>query len=434
MTNQTRHRFAALTIALALGACVDKGELPGPPFEAMVLDQTGYDPNYKVGKHELVRASLDSINDFEELTGPLYQFRRGGILRARDIAGSVIADGQFREGESPDLRYVVRDGAAIARDYNTLVMLSSAYQFEQLLPRLKDASGYGVEELQRKYGRMVVFFEPRIELEGATVIHQTGKFNAFFNPAGGQFGLARRSSAEDTPLAIDRKAIGHELGHAVFQLDFYHGEDPNCDEDLAERNEREAWFPGRLPYEFVIAGLNEGFADWHSFTLTHAVDVLANQSLPEPDERDITMDTFDWDDLPTDEDEADEDDLKCHGAFYCLGTMFARSLYRTFEARGLDPDDEADRYAFMHEVAAALNTVQDSMRAADSLPVSDDKVAKCERREYLTPELDAPILGGFMQALLEALPDETAALLCPELAQRFKDGFPEENRVGCEAP
>jgi hypothetical protein len=58
-------------------------------------------------------------------------------------------------------------------------------------------------------------------------------------------------------------------------------------------------------------------------------------------------------------------------------------------------------------------------------------VANCERRDDVSTQLDPPVIGSFLEALLAGLAPEQAAVLCTELAGRFEDGFPVEFRKGC---
>jgi hypothetical protein len=259
--------------------------------------------------------------------------------------------------------------------------------------------------------------------------------NAFFFPEGWQFGLARSSERERVPLAADGRVIAHELGHAIFDLAFFGGEREPCDRDAAASNEQDPWFPGRLPLDFTISGLNEGFADWISFAVSGGADPIASIIVPSSDELDVevprrllTEDNFRWSQI----DKFDERpaDARCRG-FYCIGTLFARSLVAAYIDAGNDPADETARQAFSRSVVVALQGTEARMREQE-LPLPHPVLARCGRQRDVSPVDDPPIIGAFMAAFLAGLSGAEAASLCPQLADRFEDGFPSEFRLGCE--
>jgi hypothetical protein len=235
-------------------------------------------------------------------------------------------------------------------------------------------------------------------------------------------------------LAADARVIALELGHAIFDLAFFGDARDTCDREAAASSALDPWFPGRLPRELTIKGLNEGFADWISFAVTGGADPIASIVVPESEtledvpRRLLTEDTFRWSQI--DKYEATPDDARCRG-FYCIGTLFARSLVASYIEAGNDPTDEAARHAFSRAVVRALQGTEERMRERE-LPPPDPEQARCAQQREVSSETDPPIIGAFMRAFLAGLPEAPGASLCRQLVARFEDGFPSEFRLGCE--
>lgn len=436
--------FGALCSLLVGTGCVSQGEMLGPPYEVVVLDRVegaagsvadaseGSDAGFALRTRE-----LETIEDFDQLSAPAFRIRQGGTLTAAILNGDTVNSGTFNGGEAPDLRYVVKDGAAVPRDYATLMMFSAAYQFETVSKGLRAATNDRIRAALDAHGALDVIFGPEVQARVSGVKASLRmRTNAFFFPDGWQFGLALSSPLERAPLAADRRVIAHELGHAVFQLSFYHGEAATCHEDEVSENARDTWFEGRLESELALGGLNEGFADWMSFAVTGGTDPIEAIAVPRNDkldqnvaERVLTEDTFRWSNI-LDKDDDEQSDRRC-ARKYCIGTLFARSLVATYLKAGHDADDEQARHDFSGEVVDALDGAQAAMKQI-GLPLPGDDVARCEEREDVSSSEDAPVIGAFLQAFLQGLPSDTRSGLCSELVDRFESGFPVEFRKECE--
>jgi hypothetical protein len=436
--------FGALCSLVIGTGCVSQGEMLGPPYEVVVLDRVegaagsvadameGPDAGFALRRRE-----LETIEDFNQLSAPAFRIRQGGTLTAAIVNGDTVNSGTFNGGEAPDLRYVVEDGAAVPRDYATLMMFSAAYQFETVSEGLRAATNDRIRAALDAHGALDVIFGPEVQarIDGVKASLRM-RTNAFFFPDGWQFGLALSSPLERAPLATDRRVIAHELGHAVFQLSFYRGEPATCHEDEARENEQDPWFEGRLESELALGGLNEGFADWMSFAVTGGTDPIEAIAVPDNDkldenvaERVLTRDTFRWSNILDQDDDA-QSDRRCAGK-YCIGTLFARSLVAAYLKAGHDADDERARHEFSGEVVEALEGAQAALRDI-GLPLPGDDVARCEVREEVSSSEDAPLVGAFLQAFLTGLPSDTRKDLCGELVDRFEAGFPAEFRKECE--
>jgi hypothetical protein len=427
--------FGLALAALLGGACVADDPISGPPYDVVVLDRVADPMNDGQSVFALQRRSLEAVTSFSRLESPAFRVRQGGTFTATLTSdGDVIRSGVFEGGRDPDLRYVVEDGSAVPRDDTTLLMFTVAYQFNHLLPRLVAATAPDVGSAFITRGPMNINLGPQtlVKAIGAEVTIRKIT-NAFFATSGWEFGIERSSAAERVPLGADPRVLAHELGHAVFHLVFFGGDEADCDAAQAEAHATDPWFPGRLSNELAIGGLNEGYADWLSFAVTggtnptEILDLQPAYGLPENQVRILTEDNFRWGDIF--KIEGNSTSPACEG-MYCLGTLFARSLVATYLAQGHTIADETARHEFSRAVASALRGTAARMQAI-GLPPPTEAVANCERRDDVSTQLDPPVIGSFLEALLAGLAPEQAAVLCTELARRFEDGFPVEFRKGC---
>ena len=421
---------AGLTLAIG---CIDAEAPHGPPFRAYVIDQIAVDPQTGKGEFAVAARDLEHLTRLTSLEGPLYRILRGGQLKARILGGSIVLDGSFSEGAPPELRYRLEAGKIVARDYSTLAMLSAARQFERVFDALDRYGPYSADQLVAGIGRPNIYFEPTIEISGSVSATAIQKFNAFFEPRGGDFGLARRSSAEDVPLAGDVKVIAHEVGHAVFFMAFDAAHYERCQNDA--HNRTQPWFPGRLDYEYAMRGLNEGFADWHAFSITGSVNPLANQSAVRRP-RNLRLGSYVWRDLepgiPANEGEDTDPPAPCIGGFYCIGTLFAHALYATYVTLGNDPGEAEQRAAFTGEIVAALEHTKNTLQERGRLPDADASAAACKTRDEFDAGQDAAVVGAFFDALLANLDTVLRMPLCAALIDTFgARGFAEEYRGEC---
>lgn len=404
--------------ALALAGCgVDPP--PGPPFSALVLDideVVDGNPTFVYAERQLT-----TLDDFDELDGSLFRVLRGGTLTAREVSGSVVLDPEFSGADSPDLRYRVEGGVAIPRDYSTLAMISAAYQLEQVMLSLSDVISIPASEVAAG-GRYELLFEPTLRQEGEITATITPKFNAFFLPGGvRQFGLARRSQFEELPVAVSPLVLAHEFGHGLFELSFDGGVAAECDPDAANDD---LVFPGRLGLEHAISGFNEGWADFVSFAVLGTVDPLVGVGFDD-DTRNMEVTRFGFADLP----------LECGGSFYCIGTVFSRSLYEAFLAGGGDPTDRASRGAFSTEIFRALEGTQSSIAARGEMPRDTYAIGRdCEPVEFdfFDQAHDGRVTSAFLGALVENLDATLRGDVCDALSANFgAAGFAPGSRDAC---
>lgn len=413
----------ALLVALAASWACGPDAPPGPPFSALVIDidqVVDGQPSFVFAERQ-----LETVTDFDALDSPLFRVLRGGTLTAREVAGSVVVDPEFSGADEPDLRYRVEGGVAIPLDYSTLAMISAAYQLERVMLSLEQAIGVPAGEIVAS-GRYELLFEPTLRSEGDITATVTPKFNAFYLPGGvRQLGLARRSQFEELPIAVSPLVVAHEFGHGLFEIGFDGGNTPSCDEDAAND---EVFFPGRFQLEHAISGLNEGWADFVSFAILGTFDPLAGVGFDD-DSRDLATTRFGFSDVGCVGEFCD-----CSGSFYCIGTVFARSLFQAFVAGGGDPADPAARGAFAAEIFAALGATQAAMRERADLPPAGPALRACEVPEFddFDEAVDGPVSSAFLGALVASLAPELRGDVCAALIANFGDaGFAPEARDGC---
>jgi hypothetical protein len=393
---------------VVLGGCV--ADDPGPPYRAEVLSYTGFNLDEDRPRYELGVRDLGSLDDLETLDGRWFRMHRGGELVVREIDGELIDDGRFTGGDEARLRFDLEGDVLVPRDYTSLGLLSAFHEMEQVFAALEEATGVKADALTTA-GRFQVFFEPQIQAES---ISATLKANAFFVPDARQFGLARRSSIETVPLSVDRLVLAHEVGHAVFHHLFFAKEARVCEDGNIN-------LAGRLSHEYAIAGFNEGFADWISFAVTGATDPLA--SLPfTRGERRLTGRVFEFPD----------GNRGCHGRYYCVGTLLARTLYQFFLERGGEPGSLPDRGAFTATITIALGHTFETMRRRDNLPPPHLVVVRDCDRPRASTGYDGLVAGAFLDALIDGLPAEWQSAACELFTRNFgPEGFPAATQLTC---
>ena len=414
----------ALAAVAGVSAC---GEAPsGPPFLADVLTFTGFDLDSETAAFEIAPHELPNLIDLETLSGLRLRIRRGGVLNAREHAGSVIDDGRFSGGDALDLRYAMRDGIIVPKDYPTLIMMSAYHEFSRLFESLPDAAAMTVDDLVAENGAFEVFFEPTVKVMSSRFnTKTTDKLNAFYVSGTNQFGLAQRSPLERTPLAANRIVLAHELGHAVFGKAFADDE-PKRASPLNEGG----MFPGRAMTEYAIAGLNEGFADFFAFVITGATNPLSELSHLVGAERSLARTDYTWDDVFVDPilgEPLNEplEDGPCMGSFYCIGTLFARSMYQAAVETGTDPASYQARTPLGRAMVGALPHVLPRMRtlASDILP---------ERESARESNYTGRLTGAYLGCLVAALPPSMRPGTCRAFVRNFGDfGFPTNTRFAC---
>lgn len=294
-------------------------KMPVQVLSARTLESTArnlQDPADSL-KFEVAPRRFLTVTDLVHLKGDSFELFTGGELKIHAADGSIVQSENYEGGQSPEIRYFIQDGVVIPKDYESLFMLSTYYQFEQVLEAAERVTGLTRAEITR--GRKIpILFYPRIraatgEASGTVAI----KTNAAFDPGRFSFLILPSTRAEDIPLGMNLQVIAHEFGHLLFE------------QILRDQ-------AGNLPSHEVVAydaflnGLNEGFADFFSYTVTGSTHVLGASlsSLGRVADRNFSKIKFKYSDLERDGKKTGV----CSGDFYCYGTLFAEALYFAQEA------------------------------------------------------------------------------------------------------
>lgn len=414
--------WATVLAAFAMVACgAKKRPSAGQPYRAIVIallntDANG-DPHFG-----LVERSFANLNNLDDLDGTYLKILRGGELSIREVNGSIVAADSFSGGDHPNLRYTLSDGVVVPSDYSTLAMLSSFYQFDYIYANVNDVLGVAPADLQTKLpgGKHTVLFEPQIvfkfdDAEGSAGI----KLNAAFSPKDKQFLMFQRSGVENIPLSGNLQVLSHEFGHYVFDYAFLDGvyEETNY-----------------LASTFALSGLNEGWADFVSWNFTQSPDILRSSIAIEDiaRERHITKTTFVWSDLvsqslDTTAYEAAAPYGKCADSFYCIGTLFARSLLQTKEAL-----TTVDQKSFANAVLVSLKGAQTIMKDLSSsvMPTANSFDSDLPGTTSGWAH-QGKFTGAFLHAIVKGMPSTMRSTLCTKLDANFgTGGFPTAAREG----
>lgn len=415
MHRRVGFKFLACLFGTLISCSDNNPKAPGPNFRAQVVVLSGVESNYGPAQFSIQEREFPTLQNLNDLDGPYLKIVSGGELRINEINGSIVESDKFEGGESPTLRYSVKNGVVVPKDYKTLVLLSAYYQFENAFRNLESKLKLSLSDLvaTAKDNKFILMFEPNIVLDGATsTTVETAKLNAAYMPGQKQFMLFRRSSVERLPLATNEQVISHEFGHAIFEKVFFQ------DASNAE---------GRLENEYAIRGVNEGFADFVSLVFTGSADVMRGSLdiLSIAEERDFNRAKFNYTDFSRVIDTADG---PCQGEFYCIGTIFARSLLRArtkLNDQNILAEDE-----FASTLVEALGKTKAKMETFD-LParLSPEKEGKESNRAH-----DGRVLGIFLTSLASQMPQSTRSILCEEFSSpdEFGEfGFPEDLLSKC---
>ena len=379
------------------------------PYKAAVVAFTGVDNDGKA-QFAIAERTFRTLTDFNNLDGTYANIRRGGTLAVKDINGSLVASENFEGGSSPKLRYRVQDGTALALDYSTLAMLSAYWQIDEIYSTLESVTGVKPTDLQANLpgGKHTILFEPEIKFTGKGSEVTAGvKLNAAFSPLDKKFLLFQRSPVENIPLAANFQVMTHEFGHFLFDYSFFGGK-TDADNRWAE--------------EWALSGLNEGFADLISWIFTDSPDILGSSINIDSvsRERNFATSNFTYSDL------ASSSQASCSGEFYCVGTLFARSLYQTQKALSATvtkKDLAAGVIASLLKTQEGLNKLSDFI-----MPIKADRDSLTYADAYTR---DGQIIGGFLRVFIQNAPTTWKTELCNAFRGNFgASGFPDSARTG----
>jgi hypothetical protein len=398
--------FSLLLSCLFLPGC---HENPAGNISAQVLKMIPLTPSQDVSSaptYELGIGTFQFLNNIETLESEYFTMKEGGRLVTHgNSSEDASLSGEVINSITARLHHEVHNGIIVPKDYNSLIMLSSFYQMDAIIGQVEKITGINKDSIRNRNGKFTIFFEPEFQFENETLtLKQKMRSNAAFAPMVNQFILFPPSVAEQVPIGATIRVLAHEFGHALW--DYIH-HTSNEKSDLREYMNSHS-----------IRGLNEGFADFISYTLNGTTDILGNifnSSLGEDPSirRNFSQVEFGYENIDT---------LPSgHDNFYYIGTVFARSLFETQKSLGVNPKSFDERARFTTSLVKAMQEIKNHLDAGAWKKESDKKTNKGSN------------LGLFFQALAKSVQDKSFKTeLCNQLMLRFgTQGFPFEYRTEC---
>jgi hypothetical protein len=350
----------------AVAGCVDD-RVDGLPVELLVFE--GVDPDDGSGRYALRPVELAHLTSPGELADGVFRF-----FDRPELGEIAIADVDAAIARTPLYapRLAARGELAIPRDTESLLVLSTYHGLRTVYDHAEQTSGRPLAELTPARG-FPVMVHPVLQ---SGIVSTRLSANAFYVDEGAFFGIPDSDAIEQIPVTSSLPVLAHEFGHHLFATT---GLEPD---------------PARGPLDppDEVRGLNEGFADFHAFALTGVTNPLADVFAGRAHDRNLDPDrgaflAFTYATIG-----------QCLGQFYCIGTLFARSLHDAFRAEGGDREDPAQRAAYARDVLAGLTAIAGAVDERDRL---------------------GSLLGGFVAAM----PAGRRPALCDALTAHFGAGF-----------
>jgi hypothetical protein len=413
MVIRTKHLFVLATCAATAG-CIDTDVGRGP-YTVEILDFTSVNQNTGGGNYALRPVTLSQLSTIIPLEDPQFRFIgaptiNGSVTIGPGAAEILRLDADFQ----PRLRSI--EGVLVPRDLQSLQVISGYASLRSIADTVAEITGRSSAEVIPP-GGFQVWVDPTIASENQTLRMET---NAFYVPYADTFGFLNSSELEKIPLSAVRPVIDHEFGHHLFHKSFSLS-DGVCDPLGTGENAA-----GRFASELAISGINEGFADWVSFVSSGTTDVLydafVDGTLPKGER---AIDTslagtlvFTYSDKFAD----------CSTDFYCLGTLFARSLFEAYIDRGNQPADRSQRMNASRAVYSSMAKTPALMRRW-SWPSLPEKF-RCKSKDKA--EINNDVLGAFLGSFISGLPSSDRISTCKRFVANFGDsGFAAKYRGDC---
>lgn len=409
-------KFLLIFIFLILTACSpgsEQNEL-SYPFTAQVLSMNDLKMEHSPAEPPTFTFAPEKfyfLTNLNYLNGKYFKLYRGGEISQKDD------NVEFRTRENPRLNYKIVNNVVVGKDYTTIAMISAYYQFDWISAKIEQISGISMDNILSSYGKIEIFFEPKFSAENGGIFNETyQKENAAYFPGLHKFILFSRSKEEKVPLSMNLQVISHEFGHSLWDYLFNKGKTFSCD---------------RLNVEYSIMGLNEGFADFLSYTITGSTNILQNslKSKSVSRMRNFSITHFNFLQIA---DIANENNEICNQRQYCIGTLFANALFKTQKALGYNTSlliGKNSRSEFFKIIVTALHNTKDNISNLPLLPPTFDV---CQPDNETSSFYNGAILGAFFQSFLNQIEDISVKkeLHCALVKNFGERGFPNSYRLG----
>ena len=352
-------RTATLIVGL-LGAGLVLGACPGPasPLQAEVLD---YDS--ASGEWRLATSPLDTVLNLNDLSGKNFDLVGDQLINSNMIPyqGSStpasmkdIQDKFFdRRGQPVAPSYDWYDDGhggqvAVANDFESLAMMTVFHHFEKVWKFAHEVSGDDSEATGEK--TLIGFYATVGSNIGGVSIPQITSDNAAFVPMTDSFVILRNQLLDGVPLALNSAVIAHEFSHRMFFHNVYAG--AAFDNWYQENIAASSTTADKLRSGILLKALDEGSADTHALSFLGRTDFISDSlqgslGADTSYQRDVegkfadeaTYEGLQWNDYTSEDtgnslcNGASDDFSKTDWNFYCLGTVWLRSLW---DASGRD--------------------------------------------------------------------------------------------------
>ncbi len=334
----------ALAPLMAAGiACGPKEPIGGLPYSAEVLTLAERSSTQSIDDptpYVLKKVTFPYLENIDSLTSKYFNFRSGGevVVRGYETGDKITLTTDHNRVSPPSLYYNVKDGVVIPGDSFTLYALSCAYQFDFFLSKLETISGISPDELTKTKGKFTIYFNTVFkEIQGSRTSTMS-THNASYLGLDYSFLTFRPVQEEIIPLSSNLKVIAHEAGHLLFHYLTSDGFSNHENLESIRYTEDEA-----------LIGLNEGFADLTSFTITGISDILGDTShlWKNPSLRNFRRTHF------------NESSLEGCGNSeprYCYGILFANAYARSLSHLGVDLESETNRIQYYKQIISAIKS------------------------------------------------------------------------------
>lgn len=259
------------------------------------------------------------LTSFKKMQSPLFTFYGGTELDANIQEDVIHSDPNklfVKKGNKVKIDYYIENGTVIGKNFDSIAMLSIAYSFEQIYD-FWGQYGFTHSDL----GHANIYYNTKfVSKKKSRRITVTERLNAAYLNGYGDFLIFKSSDIEELPLKANIGVLAHEMGHLIFDLQFYQ----------REMNFKEY---GSLRSKTQISGMNEGWADFSSWLLTRKESLLFTESLNTPSFQERRIPAA-W----TSSQLLNNLDL-CHGTLiYCKGSILTSALYELSTTFTMSPE------------------------------------------------------------------------------------------------
>ncbi len=297
-----------------------------PPFQAEVISiNLLNEPGGRTASipFSLKKVTFKYLEKPETLSSRYFIFQSGG--KAESDSNNTNLTRFYQLGVSDFYNHFKeKDNTLIPQDTFSLYATSCAYQFDLILQKIEEISGIHPDEILNKKGKFKIFFNVLSHTNNKK--EKTG--NAFYVSSFFSFVTTLPAKTEIVPLSANLRVIAHEYGHLIFDY---------LTTDFQDNSHIKEFKNDENNY---IRGINEGFADLTSFTITGSTDIMGETFLVNDHDLNASLKIRNFS-----QSHFNDTNIKdhCNASYYCLGILFNHAYYQTLLSLGMDPNKESDR-------------------------------------------------------------------------------------------